>query len=79
MVAARSDCFYDQDSIESFPVPCTSLSVVKILDAPEESFDGLTILIINHSKIMGRPLTAILSRRGANVYSIDMIDSILQF
>ena len=67
-----------RDSIDTFPVPCTSLSVVKILDALEESLDGLTISIINRSEIMGRPLGAILSRRGANVYSIDM-DSILQF
>ena len=67
-----------RDSIDTFPVPCTALSVVKILDALEERLDGLTISIINRSEIMGRPLAAILSRRGAYVYSID-IDSILQF
>ena len=67
-----------RDTIDAFPVPCTALSVVKILDALEERLDGLTISIINRSEIMGRPLASILSSRGAYVYSID-IDSILQF
>lgn len=67
-----------RDEIDTFPVPCTALSVLKILESLEDSLAGLTISIINRSEIMGRPLAAILSNRGAFVYSID-IDSIIQF
>lgn len=69
-------------------VPCTALSVVKILEACQGCFDRTqpikqqlkrhTITIINRSEIVGRPLAAMLANDGANVYSVD-IDSIYQF
>lgn len=69
-------------------VPCTALSVVKILEACEGCFDRTkpvkqqlkqhTITIINRSEIVGRPLAAMLANDGADVYSAD-IDSIYQF
>ena len=58
--------------------PCTALSVFKILEAEQESWQGSTITIINRSEILGRPLAAMLSSHGAHVYSVD-VDSVLQF
>ena len=66
------------NSTDSFPVPCTALSVFKILEALGANWDTSTISIINRSEILGRPLAAMLARRGARVYSID-VDSVLQF
>jgi methylenetetrahydrofolate dehydrogenase (NAD+) len=43
-----------------------------------DSWKNKTVSIVNRSEIMGRPLAAMLARKGATVYSID-IDSILQF
>ena len=69
-------------------LPCTALSVVKILDSLPSCFDkskpigrqmeGKTVTIINRSEIVGRPLAAMLANDGADVYSID-IDSIYLF
>jgi len=69
-------------------LPCTALSVVKILESVPSCYDetkpisrrmeGKTVTIINRSEIVGRPLAAMLSNDGADVYSID-IDSIYLF
>ena len=69
-------------------LPCTALSVVKILESVPSCYDkakpisrrmeGKTVTIINRSEIVGRPLAAMLSNDGADVYSID-IDSIFLF
>lgn len=69
-------------------LPCTALSVVKILESIEKVHDksramgkhleGQTVTIINRSEIVGRPLAAMLANDGADVYSID-IDSIFLF
>jgi methylenetetrahydrofolate dehydrogenase (NAD+) len=65
-------------------LPCTALSVVKILEAVgafdkskpvTKQLQGRTITIINRSEIVGRPLAALLANDGARVYSVD-IDSI---
>jgi methylenetetrahydrofolate dehydrogenase (NAD+) len=72
--------------------PCTALSVLQILekyhlhmtpwenkiDFPCEEWKGQIVSIVNRSEIMGRPLAAMLARKGAIVYSID-INSILKF
>lgn len=69
-------------------LPCTALSVVKILESCPSCYDkskpigrhmeGQTVTIINRSEIVGRPLAAMLANDGADVYSID-IDSIYLF
>ena len=73
-------------------VPCTALAVMKILEEyhPVSSvpmnqlctevkmWSGCTITVVNRSNILGRPLAALLSLEGANVYSVDE-NSILLF
>jgi methylenetetrahydrofolate dehydrogenase (NAD+) len=69
-------------------LPCTALSVVKILEACPGCYDktkvsgkqteNKIVTIINRSEIVGRPLAAMLANDGADVYSVD-IDSIYLF
>jgi methylenetetrahydrofolate dehydrogenase (NAD+) len=69
-------------------LPCTALSVVKILEAVKGVYDstkpvgkhmqGKVVTVINRSEIVGRPLAAMLSNDGAEVYSVD-INSIYRF
>lgn len=70
-------------------LPCTALSVVKILEQCPGCYDfvhqpvgkrteGKTVSVINRSEIVGRPLAAMLANDGARVYSID-INSIFVF
>lgn len=69
-------------------LPCTALSVVKILEQCPGCYDrrqptrrqmeGKVVTILNRSEIVGRPLAAMLANDGADVYSID-IDSIYLF
>lgn len=69
-------------------LPCTALSVVKILESCPDCYDfskpigrkleGKIITVINRSEIVGRPLAAMLANDGAIVYSID-INSINMF
>eukprot|EP00526_Cylindrotheca_closterium_P014356 CAMPEP_0113639740 /NCGR_PEP_ID=MMETSP0017_2-20120614/20854_1 /TAXON_ID=2856 /ORGANISM="Cylindrotheca closterium" /LENGTH=340 /DNA_ID=CAMNT_0000550981 /DNA_START=57 /DNA_END=1076 /DNA_ORIENTATION=+ /assembly_acc=CAM_ASM_000147 len=69
-------------------LPCTALSVVKILEECPGCYDtskpmgkhleGKVVTIINRSEIVGRPLAAMLANDGATVYSVD-INSIYMF
>lgn len=69
-------------------LPCTALSVVKILEACPGCYDktkslgrhmeNKTVTVINRSEIVGRPLAAMLANDGADVYSVD-INSIYLF
>jgi methylenetetrahydrofolate dehydrogenase (NAD+) len=70
-------------------LPCTALSVVKILEKCPGCYDkvnkpvgkqleGKVVTIINRSEIVGRPLAAMLANDGASVYSVD-ISSIYLF
>lgn len=69
-------------------LPCTALSVVKILEACPGCYDktkvagrqteGKIVTVINRSEIVGRPLAAMLANDGADVYSVD-IDTIYLF
>ena len=69
-------------------LPCTALSVVKILEHCPGCYDpnkpigkkleGKTVTVINRSEIVGRPLAAMLSNDRAEVYSVD-INSIYKF
>eukprot|EP00934_Nitzschia_sp_Nitz4_P006782 Nitzschia sp. Nitz4//scaffold149_size55946//2268//3660//NITZ4_006585-RA/size55946-augustus-gene-0.70-mRNA-1//-1//CDS//3329536782//6772//frame0 len=69
-------------------LPCTALSVVKILEECPGCYDaskpmgrkmeGKIVTVINRSEIVGRPLAAMLANDGAEVYSVD-INSIYLF
>lgn len=69
-------------------LPCTALSVVKILETCPGCYDkskpigrhmeGKIVTIINRSEIVGRPLAAMLANDGADVYSVD-INSVYLF
>lgn len=69
-------------------LPCTALSVVKILEQCPGCYDkakplgqhmeGKVVTVINRSEIVGRPLAAMLANDGAEVYSVD-ISSIYKF
>lgn len=69
-------------------LPCTALSVVKILECCPNCYDkskpigkhlsNKIVTVINRSEIVGRPLAAMLANDGATVYSID-INSIHKF
>jgi len=48
-------------------VPCTPLAVLKILEHEETVFEGSDIVIVNHSNVVGKPLTGILLNRNASV------------
>jgi|TARA_B100001971_G_scaffold110272_2_gene101299 methylenetetrahydrofolate dehydrogenase (NAD+) len=79
----RNIRFIDEKTNKKCLLPCTALSIVKILE--ELSYDktqligkrlsGKTIGIVNRSEIVGKPLAAMLHNDGAEVYSID-IDTI---
>jgi methylenetetrahydrofolate dehydrogenase (NAD+) len=78
---------YPRNNIKCL-LPCTALSVVKILEHCPGCYDmskpighktsGKIITVINRSEIVGRPLAAMLANDGADVYSID-INSIYLF
>ena len=63
-------------------LPCTALSVVKILEQCPGCYDavkpvgkkleGKIVTVINRSEIVGRPLAAMLANDGADVYSVDI-------
>jgi methylenetetrahydrofolate dehydrogenase (NAD+) len=84
----RNVRYMDRNHTKKCVLPCTALSVVKILESCESCYDkskpigrhmeGQTVTIINRSEIVGRPLAAMLANDGADVYSID-IDSIYLF
>jgi len=83
----RNIRFMDREKKKKCVLPCTALSVVKILEhlhVYENSLPfgnrmvGKTITIINRSEVVGRPLAAMLANDGALVYSVD-IDSIFAF
>lgn len=71
----------DEEKTKKCLVPCTALSIVKILEHLKvydsalpvgDRLSGTTITIVNRSDIVGRPLAAMLSNDGATVYSVDI-------
>lgn len=58
-------------------LPCTPLAILKLLAASRESaepkpFTGTTVTVFNRSEVVGRPLAAMLSNDGAEVWSFDV-------
>jgi methylenetetrahydrofolate dehydrogenase (NADP+)/methenyltetrahydrofolate cyclohydrolase len=52
---------------DEYIVPCTPLAVLKILEEEKIRIQGKDVVIINHSNIVGKPLTALLLNRNATV------------
>jgi len=52
---------------DEYLVPCTPLSVLTILEDQHVALKGKDIVIINHSTVVGKPLTALLLNRNATV------------
>jgi methylenetetrahydrofolate dehydrogenase (NADP+)/methenyltetrahydrofolate cyclohydrolase len=52
---------------EEYLVPCTPLAVLKILSHMHVSLQGKNVVIVNHSTVVGKPLTALLLNRNATV------------
>lgn len=48
-------------------VPCTPLSVLTILEYENVKLEGKEVAIVNHSNIVGKPLSALLLNRNATV------------
>ncbi|KAL1740092.1 hypothetical protein HDZ31DRAFT_48183 [Schizophyllum fasciatum] len=68
-------------------IPCTPLAVVKTLEHAGvynkllpygDRAYGKTVVVINRSEVVGRPLAALLANDGARVFSVD-IDSIQEY
>lgn len=52
---------------DEFLVPCTPLAVLKILEYENVDLKGLDVAVVNHSEIVGKPLTALFLNRNATV------------
>jgi methylenetetrahydrofolate dehydrogenase (NADP+) / methenyltetrahydrofolate cyclohydrolase len=52
---------------EEYLVPCTPLAVLRILEHISIDLKGKHVVIINHSTIVGKPLTALCLNRNATV------------
>ncbi len=48
-------------------VPCTPLAVLTILEYENIKFEGLDVVIVNHSDLVGKPLAALFLNRNATV------------
>ena len=52
---------------DEYIVPCTPLAILTILKHERIDLEGKEIVIINHSTVVGKPLTALLLNRNATV------------
>jgi len=52
---------------DEYIVPCTPLAILKILEEEKIRLQGKDVVIINHSNIVGKPLTALFLNRNATV------------
>ena len=52
---------------DEFLVPCTPLSVLTILKHEHIELEGMDVVIVNHSNVVGKPLAALLLNRNATV------------
>ena len=62
-------------------LPCTPLAIVKLMEHLKvydealpigDRMQGKSVVVINRSEIVGRPLAAMLANDGADVYSVDL-------
>ncbi|OLL26489.1 Methylenetetrahydrofolate dehydrogenase [NAD(+)] [Neolecta irregularis DAH-3] len=73
--------FLDQNQKKKSILPCTPLGIVKVLEYLQiyhpllhhgNRLYGKTVLVVNRSEVVGRPLAALLANDGATVYSLDL-------
>jgi len=83
----RNERFVDAAKTQKAILPCTPLSVLKLLEAAgcmaspahgSGPLGGKRIAVFNRSEVVGRPLACMLANDGAEVYSFD-IDGPLLF
>ena len=48
-------------------IPCTPLAVLKILEYEKTDLKGKDVVIVNHSNVVGKPLSVLLLNRNASV------------
>ncbi|KAI9226658.1 MAG: hypothetical protein DHS80DRAFT_32522 [Piptocephalis tieghemiana] len=75
--------FLDDEKTRKCIVPCTPLACIKVLEFLSiynsvlpygNRLHGRTIVIVNRSEVVGRPLAALLANDGARVFSVDIND-----
>eukprot|EP00933_Yihiella_yeosuensis_P006705 TRINITY_DN111461_c0_g1_i1.p1 TRINITY_DN111461_c0_g1~~TRINITY_DN111461_c0_g1_i1.p1 ORF type:complete len:348 (-),score=56.13 TRINITY_DN111461_c0_g1_i1:67-1110(-) len=83
----RNRRYVDGEQKKKCVLPCTPLAVVKTLEHLKvydpalphgERMTGKTVVVVNRSEVVGRPIAAMLANDGAKVWSID-IDSLYIF
>lgn len=52
---------------DEYIIPCTPLSVLTILESEKTELKGKDVLILNHSNVVGKPLTSLMLNRNATV------------
>jgi len=52
---------------DEFIVPCTPLAVLKIIEHEKIDLKGKDVTIVNHSTVVGKPLSALFLNRNASV------------
>eukprot|EP00929_Paragymnodinium_shiwhaense_P119253 TRINITY_DN91134_c0_g1_i1.p1 TRINITY_DN91134_c0_g1~~TRINITY_DN91134_c0_g1_i1.p1 ORF type:complete len:358 (+),score=88.68 TRINITY_DN91134_c0_g1_i1:80-1153(+) len=77
----KNQRYVDGECKKKCVLPCTPLAVVKILEHLEmydptlpigDRMAGKSVVVINRSEVVGRPLAAMLANDGALVYSVDI-------
>ncbi|KAK6504181.1 NAD-dependent 5,10-methylenetetrahydrafolate dehydrogenase [Arthrobotrys conoides] len=73
--------FLDENKARKSILPCTPLAVIKVLEyigvynkiiPYGNRLFGRTVMVVNRSEVVGRPLAALLANDGASVYSVDI-------
>jgi len=52
---------------DEFIVPCTPLAVLKILEHENIDLKGKDVVVVNHSTVVGKPLSALFLNRNASI------------
>lgn len=61
-------------------IPCTPLAVIRILESENIDLTGKDVVIVNHSNVVGKPLTALFLNRNATVSVVHVFtNDILQY
>lgn len=59
-------------------VPCTPLAVIKILEHEKIDFKGKNVVIVNHSEVVGKPLSCLFLNRNSTVSVCHVYTDILE-
>ena len=64
----NNDHFYNDTGRVSYP---TALACIQLLDSVVSNFDDKNIVVLGQGKLVGRPVTHLLEKRGLNVSVVD--------